>query len=81
MRLIDADELIIMQLHDENDKPVGPRFVPAEFIEEAPTIEAIPVSFIEHQAEICEAIPAPFCARVYNQLLENWKKERAHETD
>lgn len=42
MRLIDADELIIMQLHDENDKPVGPRFVPAEFIEEATTIEAEP---------------------------------------
>ena len=43
MRLIDADELIFMELRDENDQPVGIEFVPAEFIREAPTIEAEPI--------------------------------------
>lgn len=37
-RLIDADKLIVLQLHDENDNPVSPEFVPAEFIDEAETI-------------------------------------------
>ena len=40
MRLIDADELITIEI-DEADPPF--RFVPAEFIEAAPTIDAVPV--------------------------------------
>ena len=68
MRLIDADELIIMQLHDENDTPIGPRFVPAELIEDAPTVEAEPVKHGRweeswggkwHSCSICGGIP-PF---------------------
>lgn len=41
MRLIDADELIYMTLGEDTEKPF--RFVPTEFIEDAPTIEAVPV--------------------------------------
>ena len=40
MRLIDADELITIEI-DEADPPF--RFVPAEFIEAAPTVDAVPV--------------------------------------
>lgn len=40
MRLIDADELITIEI-DEADPPF--RFIPAEFIEAAPTIDAVPV--------------------------------------
>lgn len=42
MRLIDADELIHLYFDDENGKPVFD-FVPWEFVENAPTIEAEPV--------------------------------------
>lgn len=42
MRLIDADELIIFEAHVDGTQN-GLRFVPAEFIEAAPTIEAEPV--------------------------------------
>lgn len=41
MRLIDADELIYMTLGEDTEKPF--RFVPTEFIEDAPTIETVPV--------------------------------------
>lgn len=41
MRLIDADELIYMTLGEDTEKPF--RFVPTEFIEDAPTIDAVPV--------------------------------------
>ena len=40
MRMIDADELITIEI-DEADPPF--QFVPAEFIEAAPTIDAVPV--------------------------------------
>ena len=41
MRLIDADELIYMVLGEDTDEPF--RFVPTEFIENAPVIDAEPV--------------------------------------
>lgn len=41
MRLIDADELVYMTLGEDTEKPF--RFVPTEFIEDAPTINAVPV--------------------------------------
>ena len=34
--------------------------------------DAIAIDFIKHQIEICDEIPAPFCARVLRQLIENW---------
>lgn len=37
-RLIDADELGFLQIRDENENPVSPKFVPEEFIDEAETI-------------------------------------------
>lgn len=42
MRLIDADELIHLYFDDENGNPIFD-FVPWEFVENAPTIEAEPV--------------------------------------
>lgn len=36
MRLIDADELIVLEL-------AGIKFVPQDFIDDAPTIDAVPV--------------------------------------
>lgn len=42
MRLIDADELIHLYFDDEDGNPVFD-FVPWEFVENAPTIEAEPV--------------------------------------
>lgn len=41
MRLIDADELIVMEYG-------GIRFVPKEFIDDAPTVDAIEVVRCEH---------------------------------
>lgn len=38
MRLIDADELIYMVIGEDTDNPFS--FVPTEFIENAPTIDA-----------------------------------------
>ena len=41
MRLIDADELIVIGFDDEDGKTFD--FVPKEFIDQAPTIEAEPI--------------------------------------
>lgn len=38
-RLIDADELIVMEYG-------GIKFVPKEFVDDAPTVDAIPVEYI-----------------------------------
>ena len=50
-------------------------------IEAAPTVDAVPVDFIKHQIEICEAVPAPFCAKVLRQLLENSTKMDGGKND
>lgn len=44
MRLIDKDELIYMEI-GEGEKAF--RFVPTEFIEDAPTVEAIPIDWLK----------------------------------
>lgn len=44
MKLIDKDELIYMEI-GEGEKAF--RFVPAEFIEDAPTVEAIPIDWLK----------------------------------
>jgi len=54
MRLIDADELIVFEAHVDGAQN-GLRFVPAEFIEAAPTIETEPVK--RGKWEITEAYP------------------------
>lgn len=41
MRLIDADELIVMEYG-------GIKFVPKEFIDDAPTVDAVEVIHCEH---------------------------------
>lgn len=46
MRLIDADDLIVMSFDDENGKILA-EFVPKEFIDEAKTVDAIPTDFIK----------------------------------
>lgn len=76
MRLIDADELVYMTLGEDTEKPF--RFVPTEFIEDAPTIDAIPVKWIiewsaEHMTE--------FGTHTIERMLEDWKNDKANRKE
>jgi hypothetical protein len=73
MRLIDADELSktaegwVWDKHIYNSLRL--------WIEECPTIEAIPISFIEEQAKLCNEIGFRRGEECYTALIEKWRKE------
>lgn len=73
MRLIDADELIFMELRDENDQPVGIEFVPAEFIREAPTIEAVPIETYRRLLDAMRQprrVICPDCGHIFTMVQD-----------
>ena len=76
MRLIDADKLvshtyIIDRGHDYETYD----------IEHAPTVEAIPIEFIEKYAQLSDdavalfGVPAGVLKNVYRSLIDEWRKE------
>lgn len=72
MRLIDADELIVFGIDDPENGGLF-KFVPKDFIDQAPTIEAIPVEFIEEQIGECKACHFEEMANVFEALVRLWK--------
>ena len=72
MRLIDADKLM-ESLDPKESVWVG--LVLSELIANAPTVEAIPIEYIEKFKKEFRAV-APAKA-VIEWLLENWEKENA----
>lgn len=91
MRLIDADKL---EDH-EQIIPLGNAMYESTFvvykddIDQQPTVEAIPISFIEQFEKECEELDewrlnyegdCHFDAPVISGLLEKWRKENATES-
>jgi len=66
MRLIDADELIYFTLGDD-EKSL--RFVPSEFIEQAETIDAIPIEWI-----LRYLFDHPII-NYFDSMIQDWRKE------
>lgn len=75
MRLIDADELVYMTLGEDTEKPF--RFVPTEFIEDAPTIDAIPVEWlIKWAAEHTE-----YGTITVEKIIEDWENDKTNRKE
>lgn len=72
MRLIDADKLNITEIYDENLKAHA--VVLLEDIEDAPTVKAIPVEFIEaFKKEVRDVANGK---AVIEWLLEEWGERK-----
>lgn len=50
-------------------------------INEMPTIDAIPISFIEEQVKLCNQIGFIRGEECYIALIENWREKNGTETD
>lgn len=72
MRIIDADELIVFGIDDPENGGLF-KFVPKEFIDQAPTIEAITVEYLESIEENHPVISI-------RQLIAGWRAEEESRT-
>lgn len=90
-RLIDADELIVFEAHVDGAQN-GLRFVPAEFIEAAPTIEAEPVKRGKWKGKPLSGfstVRCSVCGEAFLNNAGNWnycpncgaRMEKSDETD
>lgn len=52
-----------------------------EMIQNAPTIDAIPISFIEEQAKLCNEVGFRRGEECYMALIEKWRKKNGTEID
>lgn len=69
--LIYPDGRVFVQLRSGKTLVCRAVSVPSHM--EAEPEKAIPIDFIENQIRICEAIPAPTCAAVLQQLICNYR--------
>ena len=76
MRLIDADKIVRYTCTIDRDHDYD-----AYDIEHAPTVEAIPIEFIEKYAQLSDdavalfGVPVGVLKSVYRSLIDEWKKE------
>lgn len=76
MRLIDADKLVSHTYIIDRDHDYE-----TYDIEHAPTVDAIPVEFIEKYAQLSDdavtlfGVPAGVLKNVYRSLIDEWRKE------
>ena len=76
MRLIDADKVVRYTCTIDRDHDYD-----VYDIEHAPTVEAIPVEFIEKYAQLSDdavalfGVPVGVLKNVYRSLIDEWKKE------
>lgn len=76
MRLIDADELVSHTYIIDRDHDYE-----TYDIEHAPTVEAIPIEFIEKYAQLSDdavalfGVPVGVLKNVYRSLIDEWRKE------
>lgn len=50
-------------------------------VEDEPTIDAVPISFIEEQIELCNLIGFKRGEECYMALIEDWREKNGAETD
>ena len=76
MRLIDADKIVRYTCTIDRDHDYD-----VYDIEHAPTVEAIPIEFIEKYAQLSDdavalfGVPVGVLKSVYRSLIDEWKKE------
>ena len=76
MRLIDADKVVRYTCTIDMDHDYD-----VYDIEHAPTVEAIPIEFIEKYAQLSDdavalfGVPVGVLKNVYRSLIDEWKKE------
>ena len=76
MRLIDADKVVRYTCTIDRDHDYD-----VYDIEHAPTVEAIPIEFIEKYAQLSDdavalfGVPVGVLKNVYRSLIDEWKKE------
>lgn len=76
MRLIDADKIVRYTCTIDRDHDYE-----VYDIEHAPTVEAIPIEFIEKYAQLSDdlvalfGVPADVLNNVYRSLIDEWRKE------
>lgn len=76
MRLIDADKIVRYTCTIDRDHDYD-----VYDIEHAPTVEAIPIEFIEKYAQLSDdavalfGVPVGVLKNVYRSLIDEWKKE------
>ena len=81
MRLIDADEIEYESVAKE-ERNGGFRatdIVEQKDIDEMPTIEAIPISFILEQIELLEKCESVWSAGTLRDLVLDWQKQEEAE--
>lgn len=80
MRLIDADELRWTSLQDGFGR-INTCIVFESDINAMPTIDAIPIEFIEKYAQLSDdavalfGVPVGVLKNVYRSLIDEWRKE------
>lgn len=80
MRLIDADAFLERTRKDPLF-PLVERYGLSGVIENEPTVEAIPVEFIEKYAQLSDdavalfGVPVGVLKNVYRSLIDEWRKE------
>ena len=76
MRLIDADKIVRYTCTIDRDHDYD-----VYDIEHAPTVEAIPIEFIEKYAQLSDdavalfGVPVGVLKNVYRSLIDEWRKE------
>lgn len=79
MRLIDADAIHINITGGRMNGKVEFAKAIEEAIKEAPTIEAVPISFILEQIELLEKLESVWSAGTLRDLVLDWQKQEEAE--
>ena len=85
MKLIDADELRWTNLQDGFGR-INTCIVFESDINAMPTVDAIPVEFIEKYAQLSDdafalfGVPVGVLKNVYRSLIDEWRKENEERT-
>ena len=79
-RLIDADafHMILVKMKDFGELTAKKAI---RAVENAPTIDAIPISFIEEQVKLCNEIGFRRGEECYMALIEKWREKNGTKTD
>ena len=82
VRLIDKDVLTLKGCHvtNKDGSTTIKAAVMEEDLDEAPTIDAIPISFIEEQVKLCSEIGFRRGEECYVALIEKWREKNAMPT-
>ena len=81
MKLIDADELLeelrkSCKYHAENSRELSLLQRDINIVKEQPTVEAIPIEWIQKKIQIIEETGDFYSSAVLVEMIEGWRKEQ-----